>query len=235
MTTSRRGGWEVFYQDRQVPQPGSLMTQPGLANTLKVMRDASVAAGSGKAGLQAARDSFYRGPIADSIVKSVEKVGGILSMDDLADYRSQFADPVGASFHGHDIRGQNTWTQGPMLMQTLNILENFDLKSMGHNSPAYIHTVAEALKLSFGDREAFYGDPDFVEVPLDGLLSKEYAAERSQLIDPGRRLSRSTGTRRSVAVLPPQREDGRSRNVRSHPGSRCLGGRWHYPRLGAGP
>ncbi len=178
------GGWEVFYHDRRVPQPGSLMVQPGLANTLKIMRDASIAAGSRKGGLQAARDAFYRGPIADSIVKSVEKVGGILSVDDLTNYRSQFADPVGASFHGHDIRGQNTWTQGPMLMQTLNILENFDLKSMGHNSPAYIHTVAEALKLSFGDREAFYGDPNFVDVPLDGLLSKEYAAERSQLIDP---------------------------------------------------
>ena len=178
------GGWEVFYDDRDVPQPGSLMVQPGLANTLKIMRDASVAAGSVKQGLQAARDAFYRGPIADSIVKSVEKVGGILSADDLANYRSQFDDPVGASFNGHEIRGQNTWTQGPMLMQTLNILENFDLKSMGHNSPAYIHTVAEALKLSFGDREAFYGDPDFAEVPLDGLLSKEYAAERSQLIDP---------------------------------------------------
>ena len=178
------GGWEVFYDGRRVPEPGSLMVQPGLANTLKTMRDASDAAGSRNESFQAARDAFYRGPIAESIIKSAAKVGGILSMDDLANYRSQFGEPVGTSFSGYEIRGQNTWTQGPMLAQTLNILENFDLKSMGHNSPAYIHTVAEALKLAFGDREAFYGDPDFAEVPLDGLLSKEYAAERAQLIDP---------------------------------------------------
>ena len=179
------GGWEVFYDDREVPQPGALMVQPGLANTLKIMRDASANGANSRAeSLQAARDAFYRGPIARTIVDAVKKVGGILSMEDLADYRSQFGEPVGASFNGHEIRGQNTWTQGPMLMQVLNILENFDLKAMGHNSPAYIHTVAEALKLGFGDREAFYGDPDFAEVPLDGLLSKEYAAERAQQIDP---------------------------------------------------
>ena len=178
------GGWDVFYDGRQVPAPGDLMVQPGLANTLKTMRDASLGDGSRKASLQAGRDAFYCGPIADTIVAAVKKVGGILSADDLANYRSEFAEPVGTSFRGHEIRGQNTWTQGPMLAQTLNILENFDLKAMGHNSPAYIHTVAEALKLSFGDREAFYGDPDFAEVPLDGLLSKEYAAERAQLIDP---------------------------------------------------
>ena len=178
------GGWGVFYDGRQVPAPGDLMVQPGLANTLKTMRDASLGDGSRKASLQAGRDAFYCGPIADTIVAAVKKVGGILSADDLANYRSEFAEPVGTSFRGHEIRGQNTWTQGPMLAQTLNILENFDLKAMGHNSPAYIHTVAEALKLSFGDREAFYGDPDFAEVPLDGLLSKEYAAERAQLIDP---------------------------------------------------
>ena len=178
------GGWEVFYDDRRVPAPGAPMIQPGLANTLKTMRDASLDAGSRSESLQAARDAFYCGPIADSIVASVREVGGILSADDLANYRSQFAEAVGTTFNGHEIRGQNTWTQGPMLSQVLNILENFDLKAMGHNSPAYIHTVAEALKLGFGDREAFYGDPDFAEVPLDGLLSKEYAAERAQLIDP---------------------------------------------------
>ena len=178
------GGWEVFYDDRKVPTPGALMVQPGLANTLKAMRDAARSGGSRSESLQAGRDAFYCGPVAETIVAGVKKVGGILSGDDLANYRSQFAEPVGASFNGHEIRGQNTWTQAPMLAQTLNILENFDLKAMGHNSPAYIHTVAEALKLGFGDREAFYGDPDFAEVPLDGLLSKEYAAERAQLIDP---------------------------------------------------
>ena len=91
---------------------------------------------------------------------------------------------MSTTFHGNEIWGQDSWTQGPMLMQALNILENFDLKGMGHNSPAYIHTVAEALKLCFGDREAFYGDPDFATVPIDGLLSKEYAAIRAEQIDP---------------------------------------------------
>ena len=179
------GGWDVFYENRHVPSPGSLLVQPGLANTLTVMRDASTGAPGGRSDrMQAAKDAFYRGPIAESLVASAERVGGILSMDDLASYRSQFETPVTGSFNGHEIWGQNSWTQGPMLMQTLNILENFDLKSMGHNSPAYVHTVAEALKLAFGDREAFYADPDYAAVPLDGLLSREYAAERAQLIDP---------------------------------------------------
>ena len=178
-------GWDVFYENREVPAPGALLTQPGLANTLKTMRDASLAeSGSRGASLQAARDAFYRGPIARLIADSAQAVGGILSEDDLANYHSKFADPVTTTFDGHEIWGQNTWTQGPMLMQALNILENFDLRAMGHNSPAYIHTVAETLKLCFGDREAFYGDPDFATVPIDGLLSKEYAAERAQLIDP---------------------------------------------------
>ena len=179
------GGWDVFYDDRQVPAPGALMMQPGLANTLKIMRDASLSeTGSRSASLQAARDAFYCGPIARQFVESTKAVGGIFTMDDLAGYHSKFAAPVTTTFNGHQVWGQDTWTQGPMLMQALNILENFDLRAMGHNSPAYIHTVAETLKLCFGDREAFYGDPDFATVPIDGLLSKEYAAERAQLIDP---------------------------------------------------
>ena len=179
------GGWEVFYEDREVPAPGALMQQPGLANTLKAMRDASAAAsGSRSNSLQAARKAFYEGPTAELIVEESRKVGGILAMEDLSGYHAQFCEPVRTTFHGHEVWGQDSWTQGPMLMQALNILENFDLKAMGHNSPAYIHTVAEALKLCFGDREAFYGDPDFATVPMDGLLSKEYAAIRAGEIDP---------------------------------------------------
>jgi gamma-glutamyltranspeptidase/glutathione hydrolase len=179
------GGWEVFYADREVPAPGAMMRQPGLANTLKAMRDASVnASGSRVESLKAARAAFYEGPVAELIVEEARKVGGILSMADLAGYRSQFGQPVSTTFEGYEVWGQDSWTQGPMLMQALNILENFDLRAMGHNSPAYIHTVAEALKLCFGDREAFYGDPDFATVPMDGLLSKEYAAIRSGEIDP---------------------------------------------------
>ena len=149
------------------------------------MRDASAAAsGSRSNSLQAARKAFYEGPTAELIVEESRKVGGILAMEDLSGYHAQFCEPVSTTFHGHEVWGQDSWTQGPMLMQALNILENFDLKAMGHNSPAYIHTVAEALKLCFGDREAFYGDPDFATVPMDGLLSKEYAAIRAGEIDP---------------------------------------------------
>ena len=179
------GGWDVFYDNRQVPEPGTPLVQPGLANTLKAVSDASLnGARSRTESMQAAKDVFYRGPIAKLIVDSAQSVGGILGMDDLAGYRSQFESPVKTTFNGYEIWGQDSWTQGPMLMQTLNILEHFDLRAMGHNSPAYIHTVTEALKLGFGDREAFYGDPDYATVPIDGLLSKEYAAERAQLIDP---------------------------------------------------
>ena len=182
------GGWDVFYHNRQIPPAGSLLLQPGLANTLRSMLAAS---GNGHQasraeGLQRARDAFYSGPVAQLIADSAASVGGIVTMDDLAGYQSKYETPVKTTFHGCEIHGQDTWTQGPVLMQSLNILENFDLKSMGHNSPAYIHTVIEAIKLAFGDREAHYGDPDFSTVPIDGLLSKEYAAERAKLIDPAR-------------------------------------------------
>ena len=173
------GGWDVFYHNRQVPEAGTLLVQPGLANTLRAMVSGS---GNGHAlsradGLQKAREAFYEGPVAQRIADSVARVGGIVTRDDIA---------VKTTFHGYEIHGQDTWTQGPVLMQTLNMLENFDLRAMGHNSPAYIHTVTEAIKLAFGDREAYYGDPDFSTIPIDGLLSKEYAAERARLIDPAR-------------------------------------------------
>ena len=179
------GGWDVFYDNRQLPAAGTLLVQPGLANTLQAMLTGS---GNGHSpsrteGLQRARDVFYRGPVAQRIAGSVASVGGIMSMDDLAAYESQYDAPVKTTFHGYEIHGQDSWTQAPMLMQTLNMLERFDLRALGHNSPAYIHTVAEAMKLSFGDREAHYGDPDYSTIPIDGLLSKEYGAERARLID----------------------------------------------------
>ena len=179
------GGTDIFYPGGEVPRPGSLLVQPGLANTLKQMVAAETAASGGRvAALQAARNAFYRGDIARTIVESAQRVGGVLSLDDLADYHSKYETPVSSSFRGHDIHGQSTWTQSPVLMQTLNMLERFDLRGMGHNTPQYVHTVVEAIKLALADREAFYGDPDFSSVPIDGLLSKEYAAVRAQLIDP---------------------------------------------------
>lgn len=180
------GGTGVFLDNGGWPQPGSLLVQKGLAKTLRRMAATGDAAKGRLAGVRAARDAFYKGPIARDLVHASQRAGGILSMEDLAGYQSKFEQPVKTTFAGHDIYGQSVWTQGPVLLQALNILERFDLKAMGHNTPRYIHTVAEALKLAMADREAYYGDPDFATVPVDGLLSKKYAAERAKLIDPER-------------------------------------------------
>ncbi|MCH8109134.1 MAG: gamma-glutamyltransferase family protein [Chloroflexi bacterium] len=178
------GGRDIFYDNGSVPQPGSMLVQPGLADVFKRMVAAENAGpGHRREGIRAARDAFYKGDIAQSIVECAQRVGGILSLEDLAGYHAEFEEPLSTSFMGHEIYGQSVWTQGPVLMQTLSILEHFDLKDMGHNSPAYIHTVAEATKLALADREAYYGDPNFSTIPVDGLLSKEYAAERASLID----------------------------------------------------
>lgn len=181
------GGADIFYQDGQIPRPASLLVQPGLAATLKAMlrpgANEATTETNRTEGLKFARQAFYQGSIAATIVDCAQRVGGILSLEDLAGYKSQYEEPVRTTFRGYEILGQNTWTQGPMLMQAINILEKFDLRSMGHNTPAYIHTVTEALKLTFADREEYYGDPDFSSIPLQGLLSKEYGAQRAELID----------------------------------------------------
>ncbi len=177
------GGVDVFYQDGQVPRPASILVQPGLAATLKGMLPTGSNATDRAEGLKFARHAFYQGNIAATIVECAQRVGGILSLEDLASYKSQYEEPVKTTFRGYEILGQNTWTQGPMLMQAINILEHFDLRCLGHNTPDYVHTVTEALKLTFADREAYYGDPDFSTIPIKGLLSKEYGAQRALLID----------------------------------------------------
>ncbi|MGH2541267.1 MAG: gamma-glutamyltransferase family protein, partial [Ardenticatenaceae bacterium] len=178
------GGSEIFFDNGELPRPGAMLVQRSLARTLKKLVEAENAAVGGRAErIKAGRDQFYKGEIAELIVKSAQSVGGILSKEDLATYSAQYEEPIKGTYKGYEIYGQSSWTQGPMLMQTLNILENFDLKGMGHNSPQYIHTIIEALKLDFADRVAYYADPDFSTFPIDGLLSKEYAAKRAKLID----------------------------------------------------
>ena len=181
------GGLDVFYDNGKTPEPGSLLVQKGLADVFRKMVEAE-GAGSGHraAGVRAARDCFYTGEIAEIIAECSERVGGILDMQSLAAYEAKYETPVKTGYMGYEVHGQSTWTQGAVLMQSLNILENFDLRAMGHNSTAYIHTVSQAVNLAFADREAYYGDPDFATVPIDGLLSKEYARERAALIDPSR-------------------------------------------------
>lgn len=179
------GGRDVFFNNGKVPEPGSLLIQKNLGKMLKRMVTAeNEARGHRVNGIQAASDVFYKGDIAKSIIENSRQVGGIISMEDLAGYEPKYAEPIKSSFMGHEVHSHSTWTQGIMTLQILNILENFDLRAMGHNSLEYIHTFLEATKLVFADREAYYGDPDFATVPIDGLLSKEYAKERAQQIAP---------------------------------------------------
>ena len=178
-------GAAYFHPNGRAPEPGERFIQKDLANVLKTLAQAEAGArGNGRAaGLQAGRDAFYRGDIAQSIVNFSAQVGGLLTREDFANYHSKLEAPVQARYHGIEVYGHHTWSQSATLMLALNILEGFDLKSLGHNSPAYIHLLTEALKLAMADRERYYGDPDFVQVPLEGLLSKAYAAERRKLID----------------------------------------------------
>ena len=179
------GGSEIFYDRGSLPRPGALLRQPGLATTLESLA-ACGASGQRLDGIRSARDDFYRGNLARTLVESSKSVGGILELEDLDTYQARFEDPARTSFLGYEICGQSTWSQASVLQLTLNMLEHLDPKSMGHNSPTYVHTVVEALKLALADREAHFGDPEFAAIPLDGLLSREYALRRSRLIDPDR-------------------------------------------------
>ena len=179
------GGLDIFFNEGEIPDPGTLLVQDSLGRTFRAMSEAADKAGPNRlAGISAAKDCFYSGDIASAISDASRNVDGILDKSDLENYEPKYSEPVGTTYLGYGVHGHSTWTQGPVLQQALNILECFDLKSMGHNSVEYIHTVTEALKLALADREAFYGDPDFASVPVDGLLSKQYASERSKEIDP---------------------------------------------------
>ena len=165
-------------------QAGQMFRQPDLAATLRKLveaeQDALVHGKSRKDAIYAAYDRFYKGDIAREIVRSVQEQGGLFTMDDLAKWRPKIEEPVKSSYKGIDVYKLTAWTQGPAMLESLNILENFDLKSMGYNSSRYINTVYQAMSLAFADRDFYYGDSD--QVPLLGLLSKEYAQERAKLI-----------------------------------------------------
>jgi gamma-glutamyltranspeptidase/glutathione hydrolase len=174
----------IWLPGDRVPREGERFVQADLARSLQFMADEERAAhGRGRAaGLAAARDAFYRGDLAAAMVRYHRENGGWLSADDLAGYRSEIEPPLRFSFHGTDVLTCGPWCQGPVLLQALSLLEPFDLRALGHNTPAYVHVVTEALKLVFADRERYYGDPRFVRVPMDVLLSPGYAAERRRLI-----------------------------------------------------
>ncbi len=175
----------VYLPEGKVPQPGSVLKNPALANFFKRVLDAeSSAKNRGReAGLDAARERFYRGDIAREIVAWSDANGGLLGAADLERFTTRIETPARADYRGVTVFKCGPWSQGPVFLQQLKLLEGFDLAAMGHNSADYIHTVIEAAKLAFADREAYYGDPEFIDVPLDGLLSDRYAAIRRELID----------------------------------------------------
>ena len=178
-------------EGREAPRAGEIFRQPDLASTLRKLVDAekhALAAGkSRKDAIQAAYDRFYKGDVAQEFVRGVQEQGGLITLDDLARWRPLVEEPLHTNYRGVEVYKLDTWTQGPALLQSLNILENFDLRAMGYNSANYIHTVYQAMNLAFADRDFYYGDPYFPPAePKRGLLSKEYAKARAATIRPDR-------------------------------------------------
>ncbi|HEV8632913.1 MAG TPA: gamma-glutamyltransferase family protein [Chloroflexota bacterium] len=187
---------EIYLDGGRVPSVGWLLRQPVWAGTFQGALDveARERQRGREAALRAALDYFYRGPVAEraaAFAGSTEVLDasgrphrGLIEASDFAEFRTTVEEPVTLRYRGVDVYKCGPWSQGPVFLQQLGLLEGFDLAGMGHNSTAYVHTVVEAAKLAFADRERYYGDPAFVDVPLERLLSKEYAARRRELIDP---------------------------------------------------
>ena len=159
--------------DGRAPRPGELFRQPHLAETLRLIAEGG-------------REPFYEGEIAEEIVRFSERNGGYLTIEDFKNHRSEWVEPVGVSYRGYTLYELPPNCQGITAQIALNIVEGFDLKSLGHNSPEYLHLLIEAIKLAFADRDEYVADPDFADIPVDHLLSKRYAEERRRLIDPRR-------------------------------------------------
>ena len=175
---------EVYLPGDRAPDVGDVFIQAELAKSLQYMADEEAAhAHKGRVeGIRAARDAFYKGDIARHIAQYHADHGGFLSYEDMAGYEVRIEPTVKTNYGDIELHCCGPWSQGPVLSQSLRLLEGYDLKSLGHNSPAYIHVLTEALKLSCADRERYYGDPNFVNVPMDDLLSDDYAALRRSLI-----------------------------------------------------
>ncbi len=157
---------------------------PRLANTLnRLIAEEKKGSQDRSAGLEAVRRYFYEGSMADELVSWNQGVGGLFVKEDLSSYRAKIEEPIHGTYRGYDVYKCGFWTQGPALIQALNILEDYELSGMAPHDPEYIHLVIESLKLAFADRDSYYGDPDFVDIPADALLSKDYAAKRRTLID----------------------------------------------------
>jgi gamma-glutamyltranspeptidase/glutathione hydrolase len=172
----------------EAPEPGEMFRQPELAATLRKLVEAEKQAlaqkKSRKQAIYAAYDRFYKGDIAEELARGAQEQGGLISAQDLAAWKVRWEEPVKTSYKGIDVYKLTVWTQGPALLQALNLLEPMDLKGMGYNSARYIHALYQAMNLAFADRDFYYGDPYFPpEEPVAGLLSKEYADARRKTID----------------------------------------------------
>jgi gamma-glutamyltranspeptidase/glutathione hydrolase len=176
---------QFYFPAGSVPKAGEIVHMPNLAATLREMAAAEKKAhGNRAAKIRAVHDVFYKGDIARRISSFNEQNGGLLAYDDLANFHAELDEPRSTTYRGFTVNKPGFFTQGPVMIEALNILEGFDLKAMGHNTPEYLHTVIEAVKLAFADRDRYYGDPKFSKIPEEILLSKSYAAQRRKLIDP---------------------------------------------------
>jgi gamma-glutamyltranspeptidase / glutathione hydrolase len=174
-----------FYPAGQPTARGEIFREPTLAQTFRELANAEKKAhGNRQAKLRAVRDLFYKGDIARRMAAFSENNRGLIAYSDLANYHAEIDDPKVGTYRGYEIYKPGFWTQGPVMIEALNLLEGYDLKAMGHNSPQYLHTLVEAVKLAFADRDAYYGDPKFSKIPEEILLSKAYADERRKLINP---------------------------------------------------
>jgi gamma-glutamyltranspeptidase / glutathione hydrolase len=179
---------QLYLPQGRLPEVGTIFRNADLAQTFErlLLAERSAASQGRSAGLKAAHDAFYQGNIARQIATFVRRHGGLLDIDDLAAFETKVETPVSVTYRGYEVFKCGPWSQGPVFLQQLRLLEGYDLQALGHNSAAYIHLVTEAAKLAFADREAYYGDPDFVPVPLQELFSEAYTAARRTLIDPTR-------------------------------------------------
>ncbi|MGB8325945.1 MAG: gamma-glutamyltransferase [Steroidobacteraceae bacterium] len=172
---------------REAPIAGELFRQPDLAATLrKLVAAEETARGAGrarKAAIYAAYDRFYRGDIAQEFVRGSRALGGLHTLEDLAAWKVRIEEPPHVNYKGIEVYKLTTWVQSPVMLQSLNLLEGLDLKTLGYNSPRYLHTLYQVMNLAYADRDFYYGDPYFPpEEPIKGLLSKDYARERAKLI-----------------------------------------------------
>ncbi len=167
------------------PERGSVFREPTLAKTLRdLVAVEQKTPGSRVVKLRAVRDYFYKGALARQMAAFCEHNGGLITYRDLTGFHAEIDTPRSTIYRGYEVVKPGFWTQGPVMLEALDLLEGYDLRSMGHNSAEYLHTVVEAVKLAFADRDRYYGDPKFSHIPEEILLSKDYAAERRKLIDP---------------------------------------------------